>query len=116
MAPAPLYSDALALAARTRRCVASHRLRLGVAALRFYANEVQTSESRPRSTSRVERSFASDIQGSIQARIRRENERRQQYERWRELTDPGRNWTLTFRTLRFLLGDGHGYCDGGLFI
>ena len=76
-----------------------------VVAVRFYANDVQPGGGPPKPPSqpqqqprggRVERSFAQDLQGSIQARIRRESQRREQYERWRAVTAPGRNWSITF--------------------
>lgn len=37
--------------------------------------------------------------GSIGARLRREREQRVEYERWRTVTDPMRNWSFTFGKL-----------------
>ncbi|RCI12357.1 hypothetical protein L249_0216 [Ophiocordyceps polyrhachis-furcata BCC 54312] len=53
-------------------------------------------ERRRAEPARPEPSFAGQVQGSIQARLRREREQREQYERWRELKDPSRNWMVTF--------------------
>ncbi|RDA86039.1 hypothetical protein CP532_4709 [Ophiocordyceps camponoti-leonardi (nom. inval.)] len=81
------------------------RPRLAPAATRLYATGSEPPdrtakppmvERRRAEPARPEPSFAGQVQGSIQARLRREKEQREQYERWRELKDPSRNWTVTF--------------------
>lgn len=47
------------------------------------------------------RSFQGQVMGSIGARLRREREQRAQYEKWRDMTDPSRNWMVTFREFPF---------------
>jgi D-lactate dehydrogenase (cytochrome) len=107
---AQFHPQTIAAMARSpmRMRFAAPQHRVGLAFVRFYAKDLQTEGpkqpqqqkgSSKSNNTRVERSFASDVQGSIQSRIRRENQRREQYERWRQLTDPSRNWTVTFSRL-----------------
>ncbi|KAF4592377.1 D-lactate dehydrogenase, mitochondrial precursor [Ophiocordyceps camponoti-floridani] len=68
-----------------------------------------TLERRRAEPRKPEPSFNSQMAGSIQARLRRESDQRVQYERWRELKDPARNWYMTFF---FLSGLGIAYYLG----
>jgi D-lactate dehydrogenase (cytochrome) len=43
--------------------------------------------------------------GSIGSRLRREREQREKYEEWRNMTDPTRNWMVTFGTLNYSLSE-----------
>jgi D-lactate dehydrogenase (cytochrome) len=68
--------------------------------IRCYATEIEPERPKPPrqgNETRLGRSFQGQVMGSIGARLRREREQRAQYERWREKTDPSRNWTTTFR-------------------
>lgn len=51
-------------------------------------------------SAKLGRSFQGQVMGSIGARLRREREQRAQYEHWRDMTDPARNWMITFCTSR----------------
>ncbi|KAH6900348.1 hypothetical protein B0T10DRAFT_393691 [Thelonectria olida] len=58
---------------------------------------------------KVGRTFQGQVMGSIGARLRREREQREHYEEWRNMTDPSRNWIMTFV---FLSGVGISYYLG----
>lgn len=96
----------------------AHRLRLGTARpaalcsstpalprttaaiTRSYATELEPEHPRPPrqgNEAKLGRSFQGQVMGSIGSRLRREREQRVQYEKWRDMTDPSRNWMLTFR-------------------
>lgn len=69
------------------------------ASMRGYATDMEPGKASPLrqgKESRLVRSFPGQVAGSIQARLRRESDQRKNYERWRHLTDPARNWTATF--------------------
>lgn len=81
---------------------------------RFYSKELEPDQSRTPSAPRqgneakLGRSFQGLVMGSIGARLRRERDQREQYERWRDMTDPSRNWMITFcKQLR----DGECRCE-----
>ncbi|KAG6019576.1 hypothetical protein E4U41_003166, partial [Claviceps citrina] len=69
---------------------------------RRYGTEIEPEKSKqqpaPRQGNEMKlgRSFQGQVMGSIGARLRREREQREQYERWRNMTDPSRNWMVTF--------------------
>ncbi|KAI9171675.1 D-lactate dehydrogenase [Paramyrothecium foliicola] len=67
--------------------------------IRCYATEIEPEKPRPPrkgNEAKLGRSFQGQVMGSIGARLRREREQRDQYEKWRDMTDPARNWTITF--------------------
>lgn len=73
------------------------------AAIRCYATELEPERPKaPRqgNDSKLGRSFQGQVMGSISHRLQREREQRAQYEKWRYITDPGRNWSATI----FVLG------------
>jgi D-lactate dehydrogenase (cytochrome) len=70
------------------------------AALRHYATEIEPERPRPPTEGngkKLGRTFQGQVMGSIGARLRREREQREHYEKWRDMTDPSRNWLITFR-------------------
>ncbi|KAK2593278.1 D-lactate ferricytochrome c oxidoreductase [Conoideocrella luteorostrata] len=78
---------------------AAARVFPGQGASRSYATEIEPEKPKaPRQGNEMKlgRSFQGQVMGSIGARLRREREQREQYERWRNMTDPSRNWTVTF--------------------
>lgn len=82
----------------TASCRAS---RLPATLTRAYATEIEPGKqnkpaARQSNETKVGRSFQGQVMGSIGARLRREKEQRAQYEEWRNLTDPTRNWMMTF--------------------
>ncbi|RGP74808.1 d-lactate dehydrogenase cytochrome [Fusarium longipes] len=95
----------------TASCRAS---RLPATLTRAYATEIEPGKqnkpaARQSNETKVGRSFQGQVMGSIGARLRREKEQRAQYEEWRNLTDPTRNWMMTFV---FLSGVGISYWLG----
>ncbi|KAG5986390.1 hypothetical protein E4U54_005447 [Claviceps lovelessii] len=81
---------------------AAARVLHGQATTRCYATEIEPQKPEPPrqgNEMKLGRSFQGQVMGSIGARLRREREQREQYERWRNMTDPSRNWMVTFRTL-----------------
>lgn len=81
-------------AAATRSRVAAP-----AAAVRCYATEIEPEKPKaPRqgNEAKLGRSFQGQVMGSIGARLRREREQREHYEKWRDMTDPSRNWMITF--------------------
>ncbi|KAG5947331.1 hypothetical protein E4U53_006429 [Claviceps sorghi] len=90
---------------RLRTCntssFAAARVLGGQATMRWFATEIEPQKSQPApprqgNDMRLGRSFQGQVMGSIGARLRREREQREQYERWRNMTDPSRNWMVTF--------------------
>ncbi|KAG5918727.1 hypothetical protein E4U42_006754 [Claviceps africana] len=90
---------------RLRTCntssFAAARILRGQAATRWYATEIEPQKPHPLpprqgNEMKLGRSFQGQVMGSIGARLRREREQREQYERWRNMTDPSRNWMVTF--------------------
>lgn len=70
-----------------------------VLAIRSYANDIEPERPRaPRQGNehKLGRTFQGQVMGSIGQRLQRERDQRERYEQWRHVTDPGRNWTLTF--------------------
>lgn len=70
-------------------------------ARRCYATEIEPERPkkpgrRPGNEERLGRTFQGQVMGSIGHRLHREREERDRYEHWRTLTDPSRNWTLSF--------------------
>jgi len=68
-------------------------------AVRWYGMDVEPEHPKPPrqgNEAKLGRSFQGQVMGSIGARLRREREQREQYERWRDMTDPSRNWMITF--------------------
>lgn len=68
------------------------------AAYRCYATELEPERPKtPRAgnETKLGRSFQGQVMGSIGHRLQREREQRAQYEKWRYITDPGRNWSAT---------------------
>jgi D-lactate dehydrogenase (cytochrome) len=63
--------------------------------LRCYSTEIEPKTPKRGSDVKVARSFQGQMLGSIGARLRREREQRDQYEKWRDMTDPSRNWMIT---------------------
>ncbi|QUC18122.1 uncharacterized protein UV8b_02363 [Ustilaginoidea virens] len=69
---------------------------------RCYGTEIEPEKPKPPTSARqgnemkLGRSFQGQVMGSIGARLRREREQREEYERWRNMTDPSRNWMVTF--------------------
>ncbi|KAM0192574.1 hypothetical protein ACHAPQ_004337 [Fusarium lateritium] len=94
----------------TASCRAS---RLPVSFYRSYATEIEPQKpnkpARQSNETKVGRTFQGQVMGSIGARLRREREQRAQYEEWRDMTDPTRNWMVTFV---FLSGVGISYWLG----
>lgn len=87
------------------RSLATRQLRVSaVPAVRCYATDLEPERPKqPRAPgqgkeSQVGKSFQGQMMGSISTRLRREQEQRVQYERWRDMTDPSRNWTVTLGT------------------
>ncbi|ODA79352.1 hypothetical protein RJ55_04945 [Drechmeria coniospora] len=71
------------------------------ATTRCFATDLEPEKERPKvarqsNETKLGRSFQGQVMGSIGARLRREREQREQYERWRDMTDPSRNWMITF--------------------
>ncbi|KJZ77362.1 hypothetical protein HIM_03086 [Hirsutella minnesotensis 3608] len=96
-APVQLRASAL----RSLRPAAALRARvLPSAAIRCYATDLEPEKPKPTAhrggDAQLSKSFQAQVTGSIVTRLRREREQRQQYERWRDMTDPSRNWTITF--------------------
>jgi D-lactate dehydrogenase (cytochrome) len=78
---------------RVPRGIAAHVAR------RCYATEIEPEKPKPLrqgNEMKLGRSFQGQVMGSIGARLRREREQREQYERWRNMTDPSKNWMITF--------------------
>ncbi|KAM0217891.1 hypothetical protein ACHAQI_001946 [Fusarium lateritium] len=94
----------------TASCRAS---RLPASFYRSYATEIEPQKpnkpARQSNETKVGRTFQGQVMGSIGARLRREREQRAQYEEWRDMTDPTRNWMVTFV---FLSGVGISYWLG----
>ncbi|KAM0342081.1 hypothetical protein ACHAPU_009694 [Fusarium lateritium] len=94
----------------TASCRAS---RLPASFYRSYATEIEPQRpnkpARQSNETKVGRTFQGQVMGSIGARLRREREQRAQYEEWRDMTDPTRNWMMTFV---FLSGVGISYWLG----
>lgn len=74
-----------------------------VPAARCYSNDAERDNARSLAARQSEtapeargRSFQGQVMGSIGARLRRESQQREEYEKWRNMTDPARNWTMTF--------------------
>ncbi|CAM1504486.1 Fc.00g020770.m01.CDS01 [Cosmosporella sp. VM-42] len=91
---APLQLRAQQTALRSLRA-SSTRLPLA----RTYATDIEPERPKaPRqgNEAKLGRSFQGQVMGSIGARLRREREQREQYEKWRNMTDPSRNWMITF--------------------
>lgn len=66
---------------------------------RSYATDLEPERPKmPRqgNEAKLGRSFQGQVMGSIGARLRREKDQREQYEKWRNMTDPSRNWLVTF--------------------
>ncbi|KAH7320017.1 hypothetical protein B0I35DRAFT_450984 [Stachybotrys elegans] len=63
-------------------------------AVRSYSTEIEPKHQG--NAAKLGRSFQGQVMGSIGARLRREREQRDQYEKWRALTDPARNWVISF--------------------
>lgn len=69
------------------------------ATARWYSMQIEPEHPKPPrqgNSAKLGRSFQGQVMGSIGARLRREREQRAQYEHWRDITDPGRNWMITF--------------------
>lgn len=65
---------------------------------RCYGTDIEPERPKaPRqgNEARLGRSFQGQVMGSIGHRLQRERDERQQYEQWRHVTDPGRNWSAT---------------------
>ncbi|KEY64717.1 hypothetical protein S7711_09332 [Stachybotrys chartarum IBT 7711] len=77
--------------------------------LRCYSTEIEPKTPKRGSDVKVARSFQGQMLGSIGARLRREREQRDQYEKWRDMTDPSRNWMIT---IMFLSSIGTAYYCG----
>ncbi|KFA65731.1 hypothetical protein S40285_04869 [Stachybotrys chlorohalonatus IBT 40285] len=77
--------------------------------LRCYSTELESKTPKRGSDVKVARSFQGQMLGSIGARLRREREQRDQYEKWRDMTDPSRNWMIT---IMFLSSIGTAYYCG----
>ncbi|CAJ0545437.1 Ff.00g089100.m01.CDS01 [Fusarium sp. VM40] len=94
----------------TASCRAS---RLPASFYRSYATEIEPQRpnkpARQSNETKVGRTFQGQVMGSIGARLRREREQRAQYEEWRDMTDPTRNWMITFV---FISGVGISYWLG----
>ncbi|KAM4058538.1 FAD binding domain-containing protein [Hirsutella rhossiliensis] len=70
--------------------------------VRCYGTEIEPDKSkslRQGNEAKLGRSFPGQVMGSIGARLRREREQREHYEKWRDLTDPAMNWMTTFMFL-----------------
>lgn len=61
---------------------------------RCYATNLEPSK--PKGNEKLARSFQGQMLGSITTRLRREREQRSEYEKWRQITDPSRNWMISF--------------------
>ncbi|KAL6862954.1 D-lactate ferricytochrome c oxidoreductase [Amphichorda felina] len=73
--------------------------RTAPATARSYATEIEPERprpARPANEHKLGRTFQGQVMGSIGARLQREREQRERYEHWRHMTDPARNWSLTF--------------------
>lgn len=71
------------------------------AASRYYGTEIEPAKpqiQRMAKETKSGRTFQGLVMSSIGARLRREAELREEYEKWRILTDPARNWSITFGT------------------
>lgn len=69
------------------------------ASTRWYSMQIEPEHPKPprqANSAKLGRSFQGQVMGSIGARLRREREQRAQYEHWRDMTDPARNWMITF--------------------
>lgn len=64
-----------------------------LAATRCYATEL---ERKGGNENKLGRTFQGQVMGSIGSRLQREKEQRERYEHWRQVTDPSRNWTISF--------------------
>ncbi|KAM3549246.1 hypothetical protein ARSEF4850_008960, partial [Beauveria asiatica] len=70
-----------------------------VVVARWYSMQIEPEHPKPPregNSAKLGRSFQGQVMGSIGARLRREREQRAQYEQWRNITDPARNWMITF--------------------
>ncbi|KAG6183407.1 hypothetical protein E4U27_001399 [Claviceps purpurea] len=68
-------------------------------ASRYYGTEIEPAKpqiQRMTKETKPGKSFQGLVMSSIGARLRREAELREEYEKWRILTDPARNWSITF--------------------
>lgn len=68
-------------------------------ATRGYGTDIEPERPKPprqANEHKLGRTFQGQVMGSIGARLQREREQRERYEHWRDMTDPARNWTLTF--------------------
>lgn len=80
------------------------RVQRPASTVRCYATDLeperpkQPAKASQGKESQVGRSFQGQMMGSISSRLRREQEQRVQYEKWRDITDPSRNWMITFGT------------------
>ncbi|CVK83429.1 D-lactate dehydrogenase (cytochrome) [Fusarium proliferatum] len=96
----------------TARC---RTTRLPASFSRSYATEIEperpnkNTPARQSNETKVGRTFQGQVMGSIGSRLRREREQREKYEEWRNMTDPTRNWMVTFV---FLSGVGISYWLG----
>ena len=82
------------------RSLRAARTALPIAA-RSYATNLEPERPKgadnPRGNeSRLGRTFQGQVMGSITQRMKREREEREQYEQWRLVKDPSRNWSITF--------------------
>lgn len=68
------------------------------AAARCYSTDLEPEKPKtPRQSNeqRLGRTFQGQVMGSIGHRLQREREQRAAYEKWRYISDPGRNWSAT---------------------
>lgn len=92
----------------TARC---RTTRLPASFSRSYATEIEperpnkNTPARQSNETKVGRTFQGQVMGSIGSRLRREREQREKYEEWRNMTDPTRNWMVTFGTLNHSFKD-----------
>ncbi|KAF4125065.1 D-lactate dehydrogenase (cytochrome) [Geosmithia morbida] len=71
---------------------------------RCYATDVDRTkggnlEKTRGNENKLGRTFQGQVMGSIGSRLQREREQRKRYEDWRHMTDPARNWTISFFVL-----------------
>lgn len=107
--------DAAAMAhlrPRVSPTTALRSLRAGRAApfaARTYGTDIEPERPRPprqANEHKLGRTFQGQVMGSIGARLQREREQRERYEHWRHITDPSRNWSLTFCACFFFYPPG----------
>lgn len=87
------YTSSSLVAVRIPRGLAAQVTR------RCYSTDLEPEKPKPPrqgNEMKLGRSFQGQVMGSIGARLRREREQREQYEKWRNMTDPSRNWMVTF--------------------